>query len=211
MDRSFRNKSNNFISDSGFTLLELIVVIAIVALLGATSLPFYFKTVDRTERITVQVTANRFASVVGLLRSEWIVNNSLRRDDNRKDKRGVELDGAYVLFNSSGWPFATVSKNSIIKTDLPAVDEINCENLWTGLIQSDTGERVQNSDNHLKEMMSNTNEAIDNIHKKMNSFLSLKMNDETCRYRLITKRNSNYYFDYNLMDGRIISAVELLE
>ncbi|MGI1678364.1 MAG: prepilin-type N-terminal cleavage/methylation domain-containing protein [Cellvibrionaceae bacterium] len=193
----------------GFTLLELIVVVAIVALLGAASIPFYFKTIDRTERITVQVTANRFAAVVGLLRSELIIQRSLPDESNQGNYTAIELDDYLIMFNESGWPFTAVSTVERAGLKISNNEKKNCKKLWVSMIQSGTNDETINTVKN--QIINNSKEDVDNVEEMNNTFEAVYVDDKTCRYRLITKRNSNYYFDFNLMDGRIITSVELLE
>lgn len=135
-----------------------------------------------------------------------------------------------ILFNEQGWPSKAFLKASLEELQSEAVgnnsdensrenssedilsksiDKQDCQNLWEALLQSDTYESKIDIDK--QEVISQINEDFNVASIYMNAFFPSVIGSDVCRYQLITKSNSDYFFDYNLMDGRVITSVEMLD
>lgn len=114
------------IKSKGFTLIELVVVIAILAILSAVALPRFADLSDSAHRSGVEAAGGGFVSAVTLVRSQWLANGvhtaitdlpGFGEPDNVMD---VSLDG---------WPTG-VSGN----TNPSGMTVAECNDLWGALM-----------------------------------------------------------------------------
>ncbi len=110
----------------GFTLIELVVVIAILAILSAFALPRFADMADQAHRSSVEGSGGAMAAAVALARSQWLANGSSGEVTNLPGYGDETIDTSV-----DGWPTGVGGNN-----DPDAMSGAECRDVWIKLLQS---------------------------------------------------------------------------
>lgn len=120
----------------GFTLIELVVVIAILAILAAFALPRFAQLSEQAHNSSIQGTAGALSAGVALVKAQWVANGSTAA---QTDVAGFGDDDVDV--SDDGWPVSTTADSANTTMGAP-----RCEQIWEGLLQSNAPTISQTAD-----------------------------------------------------------------
>lgn len=110
----------------GFTLIELVVVIAILAILAAFALPRFAQLSEQAHRSSVKATAGAMAAGVALVKAQWVTNGNTGASLN------VEGFGdGFVDVSANGWPVSVGADSANATMGAP-----RCIEVWEGVMQA---------------------------------------------------------------------------
>ncbi|WP_096087585.1 type II secretion system protein [Agaribacterium haliotis] len=108
-------------ANKGFSLLELIVVVCLIAILFAISVRFYIPQIEDSQRKTLNFQAAVFKRSVDNIHALSALQGG----------RSYTLsDGTRYYLNQWGWP---VSSNALEVNPRRRVSDLSCRSLWLGL------------------------------------------------------------------------------
>ena len=109
---------------SGFTLIELVVVILILSVLAATALPRFMDVNEKAHHAAVAGAAGGLGSAVSLVKAQWVANGETGVVDNLAGFGDDTID-----VSVDGWPQSTNGDNT-------ADSSGDCIQIWNGVMQN---------------------------------------------------------------------------
>ena len=113
-------------NNKGFTMIELVVVIAILGILAAVALPRFINVSDDAHESAVKGAGGALASAVLLVRAQWEVNRNNGTATPNLNVAGFGADNVDV--NASGWPVG-IDGGATIESDG------DCLAIWNNVLQ----------------------------------------------------------------------------
>ena len=160
---------------TGFSLIELVIVIVILGILAVTALPRFLDVTDEAKKASVEGVSGGFATGVSLVRAQWEAEGRAKQDSLNT----VLYDGSRFYLTtptdtqvsngelSPGYPMDTAAGGN------PDVDPANltaarCLKIWEGLLQNPpkataTFNEVRGSGNDLKYYATVSGSGLDSV------------------------------------------------
>lgn len=119
---------------SGFTIIELVIVVVILGFLAVTAIPKFLDLTDQAKQANIEGMAGGFATGVSLARAQWEAEG---RPENVGGVNSVNYDGTQVILTSES---ADIRPGYIVGlTDGESLDGnfdvANCIEVWESLLQ----------------------------------------------------------------------------
>lgn len=119
-------QNRSFTNQAGFTLVELIVVIIILAILGAVALPKFIDVTEKAQVSAVKGAGGGLGAGVALFHAQWVANGHTAAVANVAGFGGAGAT-ATVDANAAGWP---------VGTDGTSMDaDADCAAVWNNVMQ----------------------------------------------------------------------------
>ena len=137
---SQRQAAFRLAKQTGFTLIELVIVVVILGFLAATAIPKFIDLTEQAKQANIHGMAGGFATGVSLARSQW------EAEARQKDTAGinaVNYDGTIVYLTSEDSSKSpSISPGYIVGTDSGAgindgksMTVASCISVWNSLLQ----------------------------------------------------------------------------
>ncbi|GLX77866.1 MSHA biogenesis protein MshB [Thalassotalea insulae] len=134
---------------SGFTLIELVIVVVILGFLAVTAIPKFLDLTDQAKQANIEGMAGGFATGVSLARAQWEAEG---RPNDSEGRNTVNYDGTDLYLtsptsNSStfrpGYPMGT-STTGLTSGNMTAAQ---CVQVWNGILSQPP--KISSTETHL--------------------------------------------------------------
>lgn len=123
---------------SGFTLIELVIVVVILGFLAVTAIPKFLDLTDQAKQANIEGMAGGFATGISLVRAQWEAEG---RPSNASSQNQVTYDGTLLFLTKEGTGIRPgyvtgLSDNGDTLAGLAADD---CIDIWNNILQQPPG------------------------------------------------------------------------
>ncbi|RLU01870.1 MAG: type II secretion system protein [Ketobacter sp.] len=164
----------------GFTLIEMVVVIALISILAAVALPRMLDTYDNAHEAAVFGAGGALASAVVLVRSQWVANG---------DSLAVDAVDGFgnddVATSSEGWPTDVGQGAGSNNSDVMDSSD-RCVRIWRGVL-------VANAPSVSASVAASSDYLVDTVNGN-------------CRY-LYRRTDQGSNIVYNARTGEVITTI----
>jgi MSHA pilin protein MshB len=128
---------------SGFTLIELVIVVVILGFLAVTAIPKFLDLTDQAKQANIEGMAGGFSTAVLLVRTQWEAEG---RPKNTNGQNIINYDGTDLILTTQATdirPGYVVSSDTVSQNNGAALDSdftvSNCVDIWQSIFQQPPG------------------------------------------------------------------------
>jgi MSHA pilin protein MshB len=121
---------------SGFTLIELVVVVVILGFLAVTAIPKFIDLTEQAKQANIEGMAGGFATAVSLTRAQWEAEG---RPQNTSNENSVNYDGSVLFLTTPatnnanlrpGYPMGTATGG----LTNGSMNDTRCTQVWENIL-----------------------------------------------------------------------------
>ena len=123
---------------SGFTLIELVIVVVILGFLAVTAIPKFLDLTDQAKQANIEGMAGGFATAVSLARAQWEAEGRPQDDTGRNS---VDYDGSIMVLTTEatgirpGYVVSSAAGQDNGATLGGGFTAANCVDIWQNILQ----------------------------------------------------------------------------
>ena len=122
---------------SGFTLIELVIVVVILGFLAVTAIPKFLDLTDQAKQANIEGMAGGFATAVSLVRAQWEAEG---RPQNASNENSINYDGVNLVLTTPAANQPNIRPGYVTGltdgvTLAANFDVNNCVEIWQNILQ----------------------------------------------------------------------------
>ena len=117
---------------SGFTLIEMVIVVVIIGILAVTAIPKFLDLTEQAEQANIEGMAGGFATAISLARAQW---EAEARPRDAANNNFVNYDGTNLSLTSEDAANGVRPGYALGLTTIASINNVNCAEVWTNILQ----------------------------------------------------------------------------